>query len=292
MDPGLPELPGGDLTDDRSGGVGRSGGGGAGAGPAAPPAAPCGALPPRGGRATVRRMARPTSAAPAPFRGFPDARGDFFLSLALHNDRDWFQAHRAEYQEGWAAPMAALLEEVRAGLRGAYGKRALGAPKVFRLNRDVRFSKDKSPYKTHVAGWIPLDVGGTPSPGATPAAFYLQVGVKERFTGAGSWIFDADALKRFRTALLDPKRGALLARRLAALTADGFQVSAGATLARAPAGVDPAHPRAELLRLKGLVVDPGEVPARLVTRPALVPWLVERTRAAAPVVSWLADHVA
>ena len=249
-------------------------------------------LPAAPGHATVRRMARSTTAAPAAFQGFADAKGDFFLSLALHNDRDWFQAHRAEYEAGWAAPMAALLEEVHRGLRGAYGKRALGAPKVFRLNRDVRFSKDKSPYKTHVAGWIPLDVGGAPDPGATPAAFYLQVGVEERFTGCGSWILAADALKRYRAAVLDPKRGALLARRLADLTADGFTVSAGATLARAPAGVDPGHPRIELLRLKGLVVDPGEVPARLLTRPALVPWLVERARAAAPLVTWLADHVA
>ncbi|MBK9517639.1 MAG: DUF2461 domain-containing protein [Anaeromyxobacter sp.] len=237
-------------------------------------------------------MARTTAVSPAAFRGFADAQGDFFLALALHNDRDWFGAHRAEYEAGWAAPMAALLDEVQRGLRGAYGKRALGAPKVFRLHRDVRFSKDKSPYKTHVAGWIPLDVGGTPDPGATPAAFYLQVGVEERFTGSGSWILSGDALKRYRAAVLDPKRGAVLVRRLAALNADGFRVSAGATLARAPAGVDPAHPRAELLRLKGLVVDPGEVPARLLTRPALVPWLVERARAAAPLVSWLADHVA
>lgn len=236
-------------------------------------------------------MARPKPAAPAAFRGFPDARGDFFLALALHNDRDWFQAHRAEYEQGWAAPMAALLEEVHAGLRGAYGKRALGAPKVFRLHRDVRFSKDKSPYKTHVAGWIPLDVGGTSGPGSAPAAFYLQVGVEERFTGAGCWFLEPDALKRFRVALLDPRRGGALSRRLASLAARGFTTSAGGTLVRVPAGVDPGHPRADLLRLKGLVVVPGEVPARLLTRPALAEWLVERARAAAPVVSWLADNV-
>lgn len=237
-------------------------------------------------------MARATPAAPAAFRGFPDARGDFFLSLALQNDRDWFQAHRTQYEQGWAAPMAALLDEVRAGLLGAFGRRGLGAPKVFRLHRDVRFSKDKSPYKTHVAGWIPAATGRPASPGATPAAFYLQLGAGERFTGCGSWLLDPEALKRYRAALLDPRRGGALARRLAALAAEGFTCSAGETLVRVPAGVDPGHPRADLLRLKGLVVDPGEVPGRLLTRPALVPWLVERARAAAPVVTWLADHVA
>jgi len=116
--------------------------------------------------------------------------------------------------------------------------------------------------------------------------------VGERFTGAGCWMLEPEALRRYRAALLDPRRGAALARKLAALRAQGFTTSAGATLARAPAGVDPAHPRADLLRLKGLVVDPGAVPARLLTRPALVDWLVERARAAAPVVGWLADHVA
>jgi uncharacterized protein (TIGR02453 family) len=230
------------------------------------------------------------STRPGAFRGFPDARGDFFLALALHNDRDWFQSHRSEYEEGWAAPMAALLDEVRDGLDGAYGRRGLSEPKVFRIHRDVRFSKDKTPYKTHVAGWIPLETGRAASPGVSPAAIYLQVGVDERFTGSGCWTLEPDALKRFRAALLDPRRGAALARRLDVLTARGFSISSSGSLVRVPAGVAPDHPRAGLLRMKGLVVDPGEVPRKLLTRPGLAGWLVEQARAAAPVVNWLADH--
>jgi uncharacterized protein (TIGR02453 family) len=236
-------------------------------------------------------MAKPKPAAPNAFRGFADARGDFFVALALQNDRDWFQAHRTEYEEGWAGPMAALLAEARARLEGAYGKRALSPPKVFRLNRDVRFSKDKAAYKTHVAGWIPLATGPQTSPMSSPAALYLQVGPLERFTGSGCWMLEPDALQRFRAALLDPRRGAALARHLADLEARGFSRSSAGALVRVPKGVDPAHPRADLLRMKGLVVDPGEVPRRLLTRPDLVDWLVERARAAAPVVTWLADHV-
>lgn len=236
----------------------------------------------------MRKAAPP---APAAFGGFPDARGDFFLSLALQNDRDWFQAHRAEYQQGWAEPMALLLAEVREGLRGAYGKRSLADPKVFRINRDVRFSKDKSPYKTHVAGWIPLETSQPASPGATPAALYLQIGPGERFTGSGCWMLEPDALRRFRAALLDPRRGAALAKHLTALRAKGFTPSSAESLVRVPAGLDPDHPRAALLRMKGLVVAPAGVPAKLLTRPALAGWLVEQGRAAAPVVRWLADHV-
>jgi uncharacterized protein (TIGR02453 family) len=249
-------------------------------------------LPARNDRGTVARMARPKPAAPTAFRGFADARGDFFVALALQNDRDWFQAHRAQYEEGWARPMAALLKEVRGRLRGVYGKRALSPPRVFRLNRDVRFSKDKSAYKTHVAGWIPLATGPQTSPMSSPAALYLQIGPLERFTGSGCWMLEPEALQRFRAALLDPRRGAALARHLAALEAKGFSASSAERLVRVPAGVDPDHPRADLLRMKGLVVDPGQVPRRLLTRPELVDWLVERARAAAPVVSWLADHVA
>jgi uncharacterized protein (TIGR02453 family) len=237
-------------------------------------------------------MKKHPSSALAAFRGFPDSRGDFFLSLALHNDRDWFQYHRTEYEQGWAEPMAALLAGVREGLRSAYGRRPLGDPKVFRIHRDVRFSKDKTPYKTHVAGWIPVETGGKPSPGASPAAMYLQVGVDTRFTGSGCWTLEPDALKRFRSALLDPRRGAALARLLDALTAKGFSLSCAESLVRVPAGVDPDHPRAALLRMKGLVVDPGEAPRRLLTRPELADWLVEKARAAAPVVNWLAEHVA
>jgi uncharacterized protein (TIGR02453 family) len=237
-------------------------------------------------------MKKTPSPAPAAFRGFHDARGDFFLALALHNDREWFQAHRADYEEGWAAPMAALLAGVHGGLRGVYGKRPAGDPKVFRIHRDVRFGKDKTPYKTHVAGWIPIETGRAASPGSTPAAMYLQVGVDAAFTGSGCWTLEPDSLKRFRAALNDPRRGAALSRRLDALTAGGWSFSCAESLVRVPAGIDPDHPRAALLRMKGLVVDPGQVPRRLLTRPELVGWLVEKARAAAPVVGWLAENVA
>ena len=140
-----------------------------------------------------------------------------------------------------------------------------------------------------MAGWIPLETGPAASPGATPAAMYVQVGVETRFTGSGCWTLEPDALKRFRAALLDPRRGAVLARRLAQLAARGFSTSCAESLVRVPAGVDPDHPRAGLLRMKGLVVDPGEAPKRLLTRPELAGWLIEKARAAAPVVTWLAD---
>ncbi len=104
----------------------------------------------------------------AGFEGFADAQGKFFRSLAKHNDRDWFQSHKSEYEEGWNAPMKLLLSEVRAGIDRAYARIDLDEPKVFRIFRDVRFSKDKSPYKTHIGGYIPLArrvIGSEPQTG-------------------------------------------------------------------------------------------------------------------------------
>src|ERR1051325_1546760 len=100
----------------------------------------------------MRRMTR--------FEGFPDSEGKFFKQLAKNNRREWFQAHKAEFEDGWNAPMKALLGEVRELVDAAYPRCDLDEPKVFRIFRDVRFAKDKSPYKTHVGGLIPLKRGG------------------------------------------------------------------------------------------------------------------------------------
>src|SRR6266542_6130208 len=132
----------------------------------------------------------PSRSAPlpaGPFRGFPDSSGRFFLELTLHNDRNWFQTHRAQYDEGWAGPMGALLAEVRDRIADAYGGLSLALPKVFRIHRDVRFSKDKSPYKTHVAGLVALEPATGREPAEPPAAIYFHVGVDERFAGTGLW---------------------------------------------------------------------------------------------------------
>jgi uncharacterized protein (TIGR02453 family) len=235
-------------------------------------------------------MATPRPA-PAAFRGFPDARGRFFLELALHNDRDWFQRNRDRYLEGWAEPMGALLAEVRDRVAGAYGGLGLALPKVFRLHRDVRFSKDKSPYKTHVAGLVTVQPPRARPGAEPPAAFYFHVGADERFTGAGLWTMAPPTLARWRKAVLDPRRGAELARLLAPLQREDFELGAAESLRRAPQGVDPDHPRAALLRMKGLVVSPPDVPKRLLTRPELVEWVAAQARLAAPVATWLARHV-
>jgi uncharacterized protein (TIGR02453 family) len=220
------------------------------------------------------------AAAPTRFEGFADRDGRFFRTLVKNQRREWFAAHRDEYEHGWLRPMHALLAEVRERIDPLLPLHPLAEPKVFRIYRDVRFSKDKSPYKTHVAGVVAIE-GGAVIP------LYVHLGAGERFAAAGHYIMDAPQLARFRAAVLDERRGTALAATLAALARAGFVVGSYETLKKVPRGVDPDHPRADLLRRKGLTVTfPALPPALLVDR-ALVAWLVRHVKRVVPLVDWL-----
>src|SRR5580765_3376103 len=125
------------------------------------------------------------------FTGFADRDARFFKALAKHQDRDWFAAHRDEYEEGWLAPMKALLAEVRTKLVPRYAHEEIAAPKVFRIHRDVRFSKDKAPYKTHIGGYLGIAGSGAGPSGA--AALYVHVAPDELFVAAGQYMMDGES---------------------------------------------------------------------------------------------------
>jgi len=225
---------------------------------------------------------------PARFQGFADGAASFFEELTLHNDRDWFEAHREAFQSGWLRPMEALLAEVRERLSRTYPGDALAKQKVFRLHRDLRFSKDKSPYKTHIGGLLPL---AAPDAGRSqvevPAALYFHVSHTELFAAAGLYGMDPEALARHRQALLDPRRGRELDRILAPLRRKGLALEARESLKRPPPGVDPDHPRIGLLRMKGLIAVSPELPRKLLASPRLVDRLADLATACAPLNRWL-----
>ena len=105
------------------------------------------------------------------FNGFSKEGDRFFLELAMRQDRDWFKAHKEQYESLWVAPMQALLADLRPGLQRGFKGFKLAPDKIFRLQRDVRFSKDKSPYKTFASAVVKLDDGsGTDISNCTPAA--------------------------------------------------------------------------------------------------------------------------
>lgn len=203
------------------------------------------------------------------FRGWPPAAIEFFAGLEADNSRRYWQANSEVYHSAVRAPMEALLADLAA---------EHGEGKVFRPNRDVRFSRDKSPYKTNIAAV--LDGGG-----------YVQLSAAGLSVGRGYYLLERDQLERYRQAVDDDATGVELARIVAGLRAGGMSVTAHDVLKTAPRGVRKDHPRIELLRHKGLIGWKEWPPG---------PWLAtaeagERVegvlRAARPLSAWLDRHV-
>lgn len=226
----------------------------------------------------------PKTTAPS-FQGFADEQLEFWKALAKNQDREWFAKHKTDYEEGWAGPMAALLAEAREKLDSAYPHLELGEPKVFRIHRDVRFSADKSPYKTNVSGVITTKSRGKVT--ESPAALYIQLGT-ESFVGAGLYMMDSDQLSRYRAAVLEEERGSEIAKIVRGLSKKGFETGAAQSLKTAPKGIDPAHPRIELLKKKGLIVGFPKIPAGAIASRKLLDWVVTEAKRSAPLVTWLA----
>jgi uncharacterized protein (TIGR02453 family) len=232
-------------------------------------------------------MAKKTDrSTPDRFEGFADRDARFFKALAKNQDREWFAAHRDEYDAGWLEPMKALLAELREKLAPRYAREELAGPKVFRIHRDVRFSKDKAPYKTHIGGYLGIEGSGAGPGGA--AALYVHVAPDELFACAGQYMMDGEQLKRFRAAVVDAKRGAEVAGILRPLVRAGFEVGSHEQLQRVPRGFDPEHPRADLLRRKGLMVAFPTPDRAMLTSRKLVDWLAGHAKKSVPLVEWLA----
>lgn len=225
-------------------------------------------------------MAPRVAAAPR-FTGFPKEGLAWFRGLAMAQSRDWFQAHKAEYTRLWVEPMQALFGELAGPLARVHGRK-LGAAKFFRLNRDVRFSKDKSPYKTNISAMFPFE-GFAPMEG--PAALYVHLGLDE-VVAFGFYHLEPPQLLRLRKRVLDEKAGGALQRVVDAAAKVGLEPDAMETLKRAPVGIDPAHPRIELLRRKGLALSNARIPAKVRHGAALKDWVLEQAEAAAPLVRW------
>jgi uncharacterized protein (TIGR02453 family) len=153
-----------------------------------------------------------------------------------------------------------------------------------RINRDMRFSADKSPYKT----WIGAGIGlGGREPHGGVSALYVHFGLEEEWTGAGHYIFADDRLARWRKKVADGLKGPEIAKIVAALRKAKYEITAHETLARVPRPWGADHPRADLLRMKGLVVGFPKIPRGLIHKPEFLTWLVGHARAAAPLTTWL-----
>lgn len=223
---------------------------------------------------------------PAAFAGFEREALQFFHELTLEMNREWFEANKARHRRLWVEPMTALLTEVAAKLAKPYAPIKLAPPKLFRIHRDVRFSKDKTPYKTHAAGLLPLHAGKKPVEGGC-SALYLQIGIDEEYAGAGTYFFDDRQLVRWRKLVAAEKSGTEIAKLIGKLRKAGYEVGGHDDYVRVPRGFAPDHPRAELLRMRGLTAGFPAIPKGMLHQRQLAGWIAGHARAVAPLVQWI-----
>jgi uncharacterized protein (TIGR02453 family) len=204
------------------------------------------------------------------FRGWPAEALEFYEGLEADNSKTYWTAHKAVYDEKVHAPMVALLAELEP---------EFGAAKLFRPYRDVRFSADKSPYKTSIAA--SLERGG-----------YLQLTASGLSAGSGMYQLAPDQLARYRQAVADDGTGTALTALVATVEGKGIEVTGGHdNLKTTPKGYPKDHPRAELLRYKGLIAWRSWPVAAWLGTAAAKRRIVDFLHAAQPLRDWLATNV-
>jgi uncharacterized protein (TIGR02453 family) len=203
------------------------------------------------------------------FTGIPVEALDFYEDLEADNSKTFWTAHKQVYDGAVRKP----LEELGAALAEEFG-----TPKVFRPYRDVRFAKDKTPYKTNQGVFF------------GESARYLHVSAAGLYVAGGYWDTSSAQVTRLRAAVADDRTGRALETALASVRKAGFEVG-GTRLSRVPHGYDKDHARADLLKHKSLTASAElGAPSWLSTKRAVAE-VTKRFRALAPLVDWLEDNV-
>ncbi|MDA0637688.1 DUF2461 domain-containing protein [Nonomuraea sp. MCN248] len=206
------------------------------------------------------------------FTGIPDEAFMFYEGLEADNSKTYFVRHKSLYEEAVRAPMQALADELA---------EEFGEAKLFRPYRDVRYARDKSPYKTHQGAFVGLMPG---------IGFYAQISADGLRAAGGVYSQAPDQVARFRAAVDEDVTGKPLERIVAALDAAGYE-RGGDRLKTRPRGVPADHPRLDLLRHRSLYAGRGFEPE---------PWVhtaeaADRVRACwrdfGPLIDWLCAHV-
>lgn len=206
------------------------------------------------------------------FAGFPSTAFDFYDDLEIDNSKTFWDANKSVYEEAVKTPMLALT----AALEDEFGP-----VKMFRPYRDVRFARDKTPYKTHQGAFV----------AAGPATgWYLELAASGFRVGAGYYDASSARLAAIRQAI-DAPTGAELEKLVRRLGRAGWQIS-GDTVKTTPRGYDADHPRIELLRHKTLFAGRSYGFDEVIGRPDLLERVRKDWRSVSPLVDWLIAHPA
>ena len=206
------------------------------------------------------------------FEGFPPAAFDFYERLEADNTKAFWQSRKATFEDSVRAPMVALCAELE----------EFGPFHLFRPYNDLRFAKNRPPYKTHQGAFGESEGG---------AGYYVHIGADGMRAGAGYYAMSRDQLERFRAAVDDDATGKEIADIVAGLAADGYGIGAIDALKSAPRGYPKDHPRIELLRRKGLMAWREWTPARWMHTAKARDKVRETWAGAAPLCSWLDANV-
>jgi uncharacterized protein (TIGR02453 family) len=206
------------------------------------------------------------------FTGFPEAALDFYDDLEMDNTRSFWEAHKAVWVDHVKAPMTALTDALA---------EEFGTPKVFRPYRDVRFAKDKTPYKTHQGAFVAT---------GPACGWYVEISARGVRTGGGFYDASGPDLARVRQSIDHEATGREIQRLLQKLEKAGFEVG-GDRLKTSPQGYDVTHPRIELLRHKSITVGRSYGFDPLIHTPALLDAVRTDWRALRPLVEWVSARL-
>jgi uncharacterized protein (TIGR02453 family) len=202
------------------------------------------------------------------FRGWKAEAIEFFEGLEADNSKTYWQRNKGAYESLVRAPMEELLAELAP---------EWGEGRIFRPYRDVRFSSDKSPYKTQM--------------GATAGEGYVQLSAEGLGVGCGMWEMAPDQLDRYRQALAEDRSGRALEAIVSKARAAGLEVTGHGVLKTAPKGYPKDHPRIELLRYKGLIAWKDWPPGAWLGTRRAKDRVVEVLRLSKPLSQWLNARV-
>jgi uncharacterized protein (TIGR02453 family) len=218
------------------------------------------------------------------FGGMPDEGLAFLEDLEERNTKAFFDANKAVFTEQVQAPFAALVEAAAARLRASVP--TLGQPKVFRIYRDLRFSKDKTPYKTSMSASVPSRPPAEDGRPGVGTGFYVNVGPAGLYVASGLYHPARPDLERVRAAIADPDTGPELEAILRRAAAKGLEPYLD-PLQRAPKAYPADHPRAALLKARSLVLNRQHDRAPWLQSAELLDHLVADWKAMIPFNRWL-----
>ena len=214
------------------------------------------------------------------FRGWTEEAQRFFIGLELDNSKSYFEAHREIYERCVRGPLLALLASL---------EEEFGSGRIFRINRDIRFSSDKSPYKTHAAAWFfhgdgSSKVGREAHGGGAGFYFHLEPG--KSILGGGCWMPPRPALQKFRVAIAGDPRAFEKIVLAPKIQRDLGGLDDESMLKRAPRGYEEDHPAAKWLKYQSFTVGRRLTDAE-VTGGRLTAILQGQYEAILPLVRWL-----